>query len=294
MGLALQRFPAVLLCILASLVSFSAAQVSSDKVAPQELVKRAVANELNPPDKDKKYLFQHYKRNANGTQTMLYAETREAMAGLVIAINDKPLTAEQRKGESQRVQRFIDDPEELRKKQRQEKENIDRVSRIIRALPDAFLYENDGSELGKAGVGRVGEELTRLSFKPNPKYDPPTRIEQVLTGMQGHILIDATLNRIALIDGTLQKDVSFGWGILGHLDRGGHIMIRQADVGDKHWQMTGVDMSFTGKILLFKSISAQSTETYSDFHPVASDTTFSQGVDLLKKYEAQWLLSQNK
>ena len=33
--------------------------------------------------------------------------------------------------------------------------------------------------------------------------------------MQGHILIDAKLNRIALIDGTLQKDVSFGWGILG-------------------------------------------------------------------------------
>ena len=53
-------------------------------------------------------------------------------------------------------------------------------------------------------------------------------------------------------------------------------------------------MTFTGKILLFKSINAQSHETYSDFHPVDSNLTFAQGVDLLKKYEAQWLLSQNK
>jgi hypothetical protein len=143
-------------------------------------------------------------------------------------------------------------------------------------------------------VGKTGEELRRLSFQPNPKYDPPSRIEQILTGMQGHILIDPSCNRIAMIDGTLQKDVSFGWGILGHLDRGGHIKLSQGDVGDKHWQMTGIDMAFTGKILLFKSISAQSMETYTDFHPVAPDTTFAQGVDLLKKYEAQWLLSQNK
>lgn len=249
---------------------------------------------MNPPDADKKYMFQHYKKNLNGTQTMLYIQTREAIAGLVIAINDKPLTEEQHKGESQRVQRFIDDPEEMKKKQKQEKENIERVTRIIRALPEAFLYERDGVEMGKQGLGKTGEELTRLSFRPNPKYDPPSRIEQLLTGMQGHVLIDTKVNRFAMIDGTLQKDVSFGWGILGHLDRGGHIVIQQADVSDKHWQITEIDMTFTGKILLFKSINAQSHETYSDFHPVDSNLTFAQGVDLLKKYEAQWLLSQNK
>jgi hypothetical protein len=151
------------------LVTFSnAQQVSNNTIVPQELVRRAVANELNPPDGDKKYLFQHYKKNPNGTQTMIYAETRDAIAGLVIAINDKPLTTEQRKGESQRVQRFIDDPDELKKKQKQEKDNFDRVSRIIRALPDAFLYQDDGTETGRTGVGKTGEELRRLSFSRTP------------------------------------------------------------------------------------------------------------------------------
>src|SRR5262245_39596917 len=124
---AFQRFLFVFLCSLFLVVPFSRAQQNSnDAVSPQELVRRTVANELNPPDREKKYLFQHYKKNSNGTQTMVYAQTKEAIAGLVIAVNDKPLTADQRKGESQRVQRFIDDPDELDKKQKQEKENFDR------------------------------------------------------------------------------------------------------------------------------------------------------------------------
>jgi hypothetical protein len=294
MGLAFQRRSLVLLCILTALAPLSFAQPAEADVAPEELVRLAVANELKPPDADKKFLFQHYKKTSNGTQTMLYVQTSEAIAGLVIAINDKPLTDEQRKGEIQRVQRFIKDPNEMKKKQKQEKENAERVTRVIRALPDAFLYERDGTEISRPGMGKHGDDLTRLNFHPNPKYDPPSRVEQVLTGMAGHILIDTKLNRIARIEGTLQKDVSFGWGILGHLDKGGHILLEQADVCEKHWQITEIDMTFTGKILIFKSVSVRSTETYSDFHPVESDLTFAQGLELLKKYEARWLLSQNE
>ena len=88
-------------------------------------------------------------------------------------------------------------------------------------MPSAFIYEYAGIETGQPGIGKPGDELVRLTFRPNLKYDPPTRIEQVLTGMRGYVLIDANRNRLAKIDGVLYKDVSFGWGILGHLDRGG-------------------------------------------------------------------------
>jgi hypothetical protein len=294
MGLALQRLSLVLLCFTTAFVRFPLAQTTAVDVPAQEIVRAAVNNELKPPDSDKKFLFQHYKKTPSGTQTMVYVQTREAIAGLVIAINDKPLTEDQRKGEIQRVQRFLNDPDEMKKKQKQEKDSVERITRIIRALPDAFLYEPAGTEMSSPGVGKAGDRLIRLNFRPNPKYDPPSRVEQILTGMQGHILIDRKVNRIALIEGTLQKDVSFGWGILGHLDRGGHIELNQAEVGEKHWQITQIDMAFTGKILLFKNVNVRSTETYSDFQPVASDLSFSQGLDLLKKYEAHWLLTQNQ
>jgi hypothetical protein len=47
-----------------------------------------------------------------------------------------------------------------------------------------------------------------------------------------------------------------------------------------------MDLAFTGKMLLFKSLNIKSTEIYSDFHPVPADLTFAQGIDLLKKQQA--------
>ena len=105
-------------------------------------------------------------------------------------------------------------------------------------------------------------------------------MELVLVGMQGVVLIDAPKQHIARIDGTLFKDVSFGWGILGHLDRGGHFQVDQTDIGDNTWSIARMDLSFTGKILLFKSIDIKSTEIYSDFHLVPADLTFAQGIQL--------------
>ena len=40
------------------------------------------------------------------------------------------------------------------------------------------------------GLGKTGNPLVRLKFHPNPNYEPPTRVEQVLTGMQGVVLVD--------------------------------------------------------------------------------------------------------
>jgi hypothetical protein len=93
--------------------------------------------------------------------------------------------------------------------------------------------------------------------------------------------------RIAEIDGTLQKEVGFGWGILGHLDRGGRFLVQQADVGNRQWEITRMELSFTGKILLFKKLTVRSTDSFSDFRPVASDLTFAQGVALLEKEAAR-------
>jgi len=180
------------------------------------------------------------------------------------------------------VRRFVQDPAELRRKQKQEQENADRIFRIVKALPDAFLYEYDGTETGKAGVGCSGDELVRLKFRPNPGYDPPSRVEQVLTGMQGVLLIDSQKERIAQIDGILTKEVNFGWGILGHLDRGGHFLVEQGDVGNNHWEISRMGLKFTGKVLFFKTINIQSTELFSNFRPVPSNLTFAQGVDLLE------------
>lgn len=262
--------------------SASAAE-AAPALRPVELIRRAVENEIKSNDQPAKYMFRQRKETPEGSQTRLLVETREAMAGMVIAYNDRPLNPEQRQGEYGRIQRFIDDPAELDRKRKKEKEDSDRVESILKALPDAFLYEYDGTETGRPGVGKAGDELLRLKFRPNPKYDPPTRVEQVLTGMEGVVLVDAQKLHIARIDGTLFKDVAFGWGILGHLDRGGHFQVDQTDVDANNWSISRMVLAFTGKILLLKNLNIKSTAIYSDFQSVPANLSFAQGVDLLKK-----------
>src|SRR6185295_12468810 len=164
---------------------------------PIELVKRAVANEIKATNQTEKCMFRELKQTPNGSQTKLMVQTREAMVGMVVAYNGRPLNADERQGEYGRIQRYLDDPAELDRKRRKEKEDSERVVSILKALPDAFLYEYDGADTGKVGLGKPGNPLVRLKFRPNPKYEPPTRVEQVLTGMQGVVLIDPREPHIA-------------------------------------------------------------------------------------------------
>jgi hypothetical protein len=43
-----------------------------------------------------------------------------------------------------------------------------------------------------------------------------------------------------------------------------------------------MSLSFKGKILLFKNIAMRSDEVFSDFRRVPADTSFAQGVQMLK------------
>jgi len=252
-----------------------------------ELVQQAVAHEVAASNDPVKHLFRSRKQTPNGSQTRLYVQTDDAMAGMLIAANDQPLTAEQDQAEDGHLQWLMDNPDQLHKKHAREKEDADRTLRIIKALPDAFVYEYAGATPGNDLVGKTGEPLVRLHFTPNPSYSPPSKEEEALTGMEGYVLVDAKAQRLARIDGTLFKDVNFGWGFLGHLDKGGHLRIQQAEADDHTWVITEMSLNFTGRILLFKSLHQVSDEVLSDFRAVPSDLTFTRGVEMLKAERAK-------
>jgi len=259
-----------------------------DAASCDALVRAAAANEAaTAKDDTTKHMFRSRKQTPQGSQTRLYAETQQAMVGMTVANNDKPLTPEQKKEEENRLMEMANNPDLLKHKHSQEEENADRTLRILKVLPDAFLFDYDGEEEGSAGLGRPGARLVRLKFRPNPGFQPPSRVEQVLVGMKGVVVIDPVDRRIAKIDGVLFKEVSFGWGILGHLDKGGHFLVQQCDAGHDSWEISRMSLEFTGKILLFKSLSLKSDEVFDDFRSVPSDTTFAQGVQILKAEEGK-------
>lgn len=254
-----------------------------DDISPAALMRNAVANEVAASEGTSvKHEFRSRRQTTRGSQTRLYIETREAIAAMTIAYDDKPISEEQSQGEFHRLQHLIVDRDDLRRKQKQEREDAEHTLRIVKAMPDAFTYEFDGTEPSQPGAGKPGDELIRLRFQPNPRYSPPSRVEQVLMGMRGTVLVDKGARRLARIHATLFREVSFGWGILGHLDKGGSFLVEQADVGDGTWEITHIQLNFTGKIMMVKSLVIKSDETFSDFRRVPEDLTFAKGVDLLK------------
>jgi hypothetical protein len=250
-------------------------------------MRKSADNEISAAKDDTAhFLFRGIKITPKGSTTRLYVETNEATAGLVIGYNGQSLTPDQRRDEEARVERFINNPEEMKKKREQEHQNAEHTLRIMRAMADAFIFEYAGEELGSEAAGRPGDLLVKLTFRPNPHYQPPSHVEEVLAGMQGYVLLDAVRHRIARIDGKLVREVSFGWGILGHLDRGGRFIVQQQEVGDNLWEISSMTLNFTGKILLFKNLNISSTEVFDRFKRVPADLTFAQAFELLKKEES--------
>ncbi len=267
-------------------LTLNAQEAAQPAISADELVRLTVQNEVAAADQTSpKHIFCAHKSGGKDTQTHLYVETTQAMAGMLIASDGHPLSPQQRQAEFNRLNALASSPDALRRKHAREKEDTDHSLRILKALPDAFRYEYVGAEAGTPDIGGAGAQLVRLKFTPNPSYAAPSRMEQVLAGMQGYLLIDVNQRRIAAIDGTLFKDVSFGWGIIGRLDKGGQFQVHQTDVGDGAWEVTEMNLHITGKVLIFKSLSMISKEVFSDFRAVPNNTTFAQGVELLKTEE---------
>jgi hypothetical protein len=249
-------------------------------IPANQLVAQVVDNELKAKDEGR-FMYRDRRQTPAGSKTKEMVETNDGVVARLIAVNDQPLTPAERANENARLQGLISHPDEQRRKKKEQQDDAERVKRMFKELPNAFLYQYDGTEQGKSG------ELIRLKFRPNPKYDPPNRETSVYKAMDGMMWVDAKAHRLAKIEATLFRDVGFGWGILGHLDKGGHFMVTQSKIGPDRWEATDMNIQFSGKALLFKTINLKQVEQLSDFHPVPENLSLVQGIELLNKNNAQ-------
>ncbi len=254
---------------------------------PADLVRAAVNNELKPDNDKTHYMYRLIKKKPDRTETREMIETDQGVIGRLLMVNGKPLSPTDRQKEDKRLQRLVDDPQQLSQKQKSQKDDDRRTRNMVAALPDAFLYEYAGTE-NEPPWG----ELVMLKFKPNPNFDPPQRETMVYQGMEGSMAIAVPANHIAKIQAHLFRNVNFGWGILGHLDQGGRFIVEQKPVESNptHWEPSHMVLNFTGKALFFKTIRINDDETTTDYRPVP-DMSVAQAVELLKKHDGE--IAQN-
>ena len=269
------------MCLLLGSAALAAQQApaGTPQVPAQDLVRRVIANEDKASKQHLRFLYRLRTETPKaGAITKELVETNDGAVARLIAVNDRAPSAEERQKDDERLQKLASDPQARDAKRKQQKEDEERTTRMVQALPDAFVYEYNGIEPAKNG-----QQLLCLKFKPNPKYDPPNRELQVYQGMEGTMLIDPTDERLVRIAAHLFKGVNFGWGILGHLDPGGQFEVEQSRVGGDRWEVTQMRLRFTGKILLFKNLNITEHETAFDYRNAPDNLSFVEGIEFLKK-----------
>ena len=243
---------------------------------PAALVKRASYNELHTAG-GHPVRYKLHKIDDNRITTKEIVETKDGDVARLIAVNDKPLPPDAEQTEIDRLNNLLAHPEIQEHRRKKEQEDSNRENEMIRLLPQGFVYHYEGVVEGPNG------SCYRLSFKPNPNFQPPDREAEVYHGMSGELWIDQREERIVKLQAHLIADVDFGWGILGRLYKGGSILVEQKDVGDGHWEGTHMKLDLHGKALMIKTLTFETTEDSSDFEPVRPEMGYQEAVQMLLK-----------
>ena len=270
------RRPVVI--FLAMITISGAATATDNKGSAQQLMREVVNTEVKSADSDHSHwMYRQHDVEPNKDIVQECVQTAEGEICRHLEQNGHPLTGSEQQQEQKRIHGLLSNPDQERKAQRARNHDGDQAVRMLKMLPDAFNYSDDGQDGG----------YLRLKFEPNPDFDPPTREARVFYAMRGTVLVDPKSKRLVQLKGKLFKDVEFGWGLLGKLYQGGTFLVKRADVGEGHWDTTLLDVDIHGKALFFHTINAQQREVTTEYKKVSDGLTLSQGASLLLSPNSQ-------
>jgi hypothetical protein len=246
---------------------------SPPNMSADELVRQVVANETQLVDSDHSHWIYRQHHVEDGKDTLKECvDTDQGALCRLIAEGGHPLSQSEQAKEKERLAELVKNPERQRKLQEARKKDGDQALKMLKMLPNAFHYEYAGTE----------GDLVKLKFVPNPQFTPPDRESRVFHAMVGFMWVNRDAKRLVELSGKLTRDVDFGFGLLGHLYRGGTFQVKRADVGDGHWETTLLDVKIRGKALFFKTINADQRETTDNFAKAPGKLTMAEGMKMLE------------
>ena len=242
----------------------------------QALLIASLANELRAAQ-DLSHPMRYLMRKTSPrlTTTRQIYETKDGAVSRLISTNDKPLSAADEQKEQTRLAQLALDPGRQRRRKQGEDSDRARALKVLRLLPTAFLYVDAGPVTSANGT------MEKFTFKPNPSFDPPDIETQALTEMTGEIWVSPTEQRVTLLEGHLQDDVDFGWGVLGRLYKGGWIRLTQGYVGNGQWRVIKFEMQMNARVV-WKTRNFTTTELESEYVPLPAGIGYQEAIDELK------------
>ncbi len=269
--------------VVALLAGAALAQTPSSLHQPAlTTVKNVIYNEMHPSSSNNiHWKYRVVKTSGSKEETRTVVETQSGSLDRLVALGGQPLNGVQQADETKRILKFARNRDEQRKAEESRRKDAAQCDSFLKMIPDAFLFEYAG-ENGTA---------VKLSFKPNPRFQAPSREGRVLQQMAGEMWVDGRQQRLISISGRLMNEVKFGGGFLGHLERGGQFTVKRAEIAPGDWELTELTVNMQGKALLFKSIAVQQKEVHSNFERMPDDLTMADAANVLLK---QTLVAANQ
>jgi hypothetical protein len=235
----------------------------------KQIVQQAVNAELAANRDDHSHW--RYLRTEAGGNSWIIVETENGAISRHMQVNGRTASAETIAEDDQHTQKFIPDPAEQSKQRANGSHDDKSAVELLNLLPQAFVWK----------VETETPDATTLHFEPDPNFHPPDMEARVMGEMSGTLVVERKQHRIRTFRGSLQTDVTIGFGLLARIKQGSTFDVERRLVAPGYWEITETHVHISGHALFFKTIGQQEDEVKTDFTFVPLGTTLEQAVGLL-------------
>lgn len=263
-------------CAVLAALATSACAAFAQTACPepaQQLVREVVYNELHDHAGHGYWRYWSQQSLPNGKQTVEVVETPAGPLTRVVLKNGQPVDPADVQTEQSKLEELAASPSAMENHRQAFEDDQQRIGRIMSLLPDAFLFQDVSTNEG----------IRHLRFRPNPNYPAHSIEARVFHALSGDLWIDTRMKRLAKIEGHVEGDVTFGFGLLGKVNRGSWFRMQRRQVSPTEWKTEQLDVHISGRAIVFKTISHETSEVRGGFTPLPRDITVAQSVHLLEE-----------
>lgn len=272
---------------LAAIVALLATRLALAASSPpdvRDIMRRSIEAGDRNSEIERHYAFSNRTEDrevdANGKVKSIESKTYEAifiegrLVRKLVARNDKPLPAEERNKERDRLNKLS---EERKKETAQQREKRLASTRQSREKEKEFNREIlNAFDFRLAGEGRVdGRETWIIEAAPHPGYQPKDLKTQMLAHMKGKLWVDKQDYGWAKIDAEATDTISFGF-VLARMEKGARFLFEQTWVNNEVWLPRSNRIRASARIGLIKKLQIDRETAFQNYRKIQNDRKIDQ------------------
>lgn len=225
-------------------------------------------NDKGEVKKEKVTVYEIYPLPGGGAFYKLISENGVPLSAERAAKQDKKIAEDVAKYEQEQQKREQKKKEEAEKNKGQvvkKKDDDDDVSVSV------FLR---ACEFVSPRRERIRDrEAVVFDFRPRPGFRPKTTAEEIVTKLAGVIWIDPVDKTVIRLEAKLGQSFKVGGGLVASIRPGSAFAFEQTRMSEGVWLPRLMQVNFTAKVLIFKSIEANETREFSDYRRFDTEAT---------------------